>query len=310
MVTSFFQDNSLSIGRTPLVKINRLTGGSKALVLAKIEGRNPAYSVKCRVGAKLIFEAEKNGLLKPGMTVIEPTSGNTGIALAFVCAAKGYKLILTMPSTMSGERVKLLKAFGAQVVLTPGGKGMRGAIDEATAMASKSGKYYMPNQFTNPANPQVHFETTGPELFTDSGGKIDYFVAGVGTGGTITGVGRYLKHEKNLATITVAVEPAASAVLSGGLPSPHRIQGIGAGFRPSVLDMSVVDQMMTVTDEEAYEVSRRLAREEGIICGISSGAAMAAALSIASRKEAAGKTIAVVLPDSGERYLSTDLYEN
>ncbi|PLX46412.1 MAG: cysteine synthase A [Deltaproteobacteria bacterium] len=306
-----FDDNSQSIGNTPLVRINSLTKGLKATVLAKVEARNPAFSVKCRVGRNLILDAESKGVIKPGMTIVEPTSGNTGIALAFVCAARGYKLALTMPETMSVERQKLLKAFGAELILTPGSKGMGGAIGTATDMASENpAKFYMPDQFSNPANPEIHFKTTGPEIFSDTGGKVDFFVSGVGTGGTITGVSRYLKGEKGLALTSIAVEPEASPVLSGGSPGPHKIQGIGAGFKPATLDLSQVDRVTTVSDEAAMETARRLAREEGIICGISSGAAMAAALELAATEEAAGKTIVTILPDSGERYLSTQLFES
>ena len=305
---AIFSDNSQTIGRTPLVKINRLTAGLKATVLAKIEGRNPAYSVKCRIGASMIWDAEKSGKLKPGMEVVEPTSGNTGIALAYVCAARGYKLTLTMPETMSVERRMILRAFGANLVLTPGAEGMKGAISRAEEMSTKP-NCYMPQQFKNPANPEIHFKTTGPEIFEDTGGKVDIFVAGVGTGGTITGVTRYLKKEKGLAIQSVAVEPASSPVLSGGAPGKHRIQGIGAGFKPDILDMSLVDEVIQVTDEEAMEMAPRVAREEGIICGISCGAAMTAALKLAARDENAGKTIVVVLPDSGERYLSSPMFD-
>ncbi|MEP3481164.1 MAG: cysteine synthase A [Fuerstiella sp.] len=301
-------DNSLSIGRTPLVRINRLTKGLKATVLAKIEGRNPAYSVKCRIGASMIWDAEERGVLKPGMEVVEPTSGNTGIALAFVCAARGYKLTLTMPDTMSMERRMMLKAFGANLVLTPGAGGMKGAIDKATEL-SEQDNFFMPQQFSNPANPAIHEKTTGPEIFEDTEGKVDIFVAGVGTGGTITGVSRYLKNEKGLPIKTVAVEPTTSPVLSGGGPGKHPIQGIGAGFIPENCDTSLIDEVIQVTGEEAMGMAPRVAREEGIICGISCGAAMAAALKLAARDENAGKTIVVILPDSGERYLSTPMFE-
>lgn len=302
-----FNDNAESIGRTPLVRINRLSQGLPGTVLAKIEGRNPAYSVKCRIGAAMIWDAEKTGKLRPGMQVVEPTSGNTGIALAFVCSARGYPLTLTMPETMSVERRMMLKAFGANLVLTPGSEGMRGAIAKAEELSTQPG-YFMPQQFKNPANPEIHFRTTGPEIFEDTGGKIDVFVSGVGTGGTITGVSRYLKHEKHLPIKTIAVEPADSAVLSGKPPGPHKIQGIGAGFVPDILDRSIIDEIQTVTNEESFETARRISREEGIICGISCGAAMAVALRIAAKPDSAGKVIVVVLPDSGERYLSTPLY--
>jgi len=309
-MSHIFDDNSQSIGNTPLVKINRLAEGVKASIAAKVEGRNPAYSVKCRIGASMIWAAEKEGKLKPGMTVVEPTSGNTGIALSYVCAARGYKLVLTMPETMSLERRKMLAAFGADLVLTPGSGGMGAAIKKAQDMYDENPeKYFLPNQFKNPANPEIHFKTTGPEIWKDTDGKIDILVSGVGTGGTITGVSRYIKQKENKQIKSVAVEPVNSPVLSGGSPGPHKIQGIGAGFKPDVLDMSLVDEVVQVTDEEAFETSRRLAREEGIISGISSGAAMAAALKVAARPESNGKLIVVVLPDSGERYLSTPLFD-
>ena len=288
---SIFNDNSETIGRTPLVKINHLTEGLKATVLAKVEGRNPAYSVKCRIGANMIWEAEKSGQLKPGMQVVEPTSGNTGIALAFVCAARGYQLTLTMPDSMSVERRLMLKGFGANLVLTPGADGMKGAIQKAEELAA-SPEFFMPQQFENPANPAIHFKTTGPEILTDTEGKIDYFVAGVGTGGTITGVSRFLKQDKGLKVTSVAVEPTSSPVLSGGEPGKHKIQGIGAGFIPGNCDTSLIDEVIQVTDDEAFEMASKIARREGITCGISCGA------------------IVVILPDSGERYLSTSLFDD
>jgi cysteine synthase A len=306
---ALFHDNSESIGKTPLVKINHLAKGLDCTVLAKIEGRNPAYSVKCRIGAAMIWDAEKSGALKPGMHVVEPTSGNTGIALAFVCAARGYPLTLTMPETMSVERRMMLKAFGANLILTPGADGMKGAIAKAEELAAQTG-YFMPQQFKNPANPAIHFKTTGPEIYDDTNGKIDIFVAGVGTGGTITGVSQFLKKDKGLPLYSIAVEPTASPVLSGGSPGKHRIQGIGAGFVPDILDRSLIDEVVTVSDEESIEMARRLAREEGIICGISCGAAMAATLKVAQRATSVGKTIVTVLPDSGERYLSTVLFDD
>ncbi len=315
----FFEDNSLSIGNTPLVRINSITRGFPAVVLAKIEGRNPAYSVKCRVAASMIWDAEKKGILKPGsreVTIVEPTSGNTGIGLAYVCAARGYPLILTMPETMSIERRRMLAAFGAQLILTEGAKGMKGAIEEADRLvASDPKKFFSPQQFNNPANPEIHFKTTGPEIFNDTAGKVDIFVAGVGTGGTITGISRYLKQVKNLPVMTVAVEPVESPVLTAiragetPKPGPHKIQGIGAGFKPEILDLSLVDAIATVTSAEAIEYARRLHREEGITCGISCGAAMAAAARLAQLPENAGKTIVTVFPDSGERYISTVLFE-
>lgn len=303
-----FKDNSETIGHTPLVRINRLTEGLQATVLAKIEGQNPSYSVKCRIGASMIWDAEKTGKLKPGMKVVEPTSGNTGIALAYVCAAKGYPLTLTMPDTMSVERRVMLRSFGAELILTPGAEGMKRAITKAEEIAQDS-NYFLPQQFKNPANPEIHFKTTGPEIWDDTGGEVDIFVSGVGTGGTITGVSRYFEQEKGKPLHSIAIEPENSPVLSGGQPGKHKIQGIGAGFIPEILDMSIVDEIMTVTDEEAFEMAPRIAREEGIICGISSGAAMAIALKVAARPESAGKTIVTVLPDSGERYLSTPLFE-
>lgn len=313
---NWYQDNSLSIGRTPLVKLNRVTDGAGATVLAKIEGRNPAYSVKCRIGAAMIWDAEKRGLLGPGKELVEPTSGNTGIALAFVAAARGVPLTLTMPETMSLERRKLLVAFGAKLELTEGAKGMSGAIAKAEEIvASDPKKYVLLQQFKNPANPKIHEETTGPEIWNDTDGAVDVFVSGVGTGGTITGVSRYLKNTKKKAITSVAVEPTASPVLTQKRageplkPGPHKIQGIGAGFVPDVLDLSLVDQVEQVTNEEAVQFARRLTQEEGILAGISCGAAAAVAVRLAKRPENAGKTIVVVLPDSGERYLSSILFE-
>ncbi len=304
-----FKDNAESIGRTPLVKINHLTKGLKATVLAKVEGRNPAFSVKCRIGANMIADAEKRGLLKPGMSVVEPTSGNTGIALAFVCAAKGYPLILTMPDTMSVERRMMLKSFGASLVLTPGADGMKGAIRKAEELAAQP-SFYMPQQFKNPANPEVHQRTTGPEIWADTDGNVDILVSGVGTGGTITGISWFFKKDKNKPLYSIAVEPSGSPVLSGGAPGKHKIQGIGAGFVPETLDTSMVDEVVQVTDEEAFQMAPRIAREEGISCGISCGAAMSAALKVAARPSSEGKTIVVILPDAGERYLSTALFDS
>jgi len=314
-MTNIFADNSLSIGRTPLVRLNRITDGAAATVLAKIEGRNPAYSVKCRIGASMIWDAEQRGLLGPGKEIVEPTSGNTGIALAFVAAARGIPITLTMPETMSIERRKLLLAYGARLVLTEGAKGMKGAIAKAEEIAASDPKYVLLQQFKNPANPAIHEKTTGPEIWDDTDGNIDIFVSGVGTGGTITGVSRYLKQTRGKAIITVAVEPENSPVLTQTRdgdevkPAPHKIQGIGAGFVPDVLDMSLVDAIERVSDAEAVEYGRRLAREEGILAGISCGAATAGAMRWAKKPEHAGKTIVVVLPDSGERYLSSVLFE-
>lgn len=314
-MTGYFDDNALSIGNTPLVKINRMAKGLKATILAKIEGRNPSYSVKCRIGASMIWDGEKKGLLKPGMEIIEPTSGNTGIALAFVAAAKGYKLHVTMPETMSLERRKVLAIFGTNIILTPGTKGMKGAVEEAERIAASNHKYFMPQQFKNPANPEIHFQTTGPEIWEQTGGGIDVFVSGVGTGGTITGVSRYIKGEKKKKLVSIAVEPVESPVITQRLagqelkPGPHKIQGIGAGFIPDTLDLSIVDRVEQVTSEEAVEHARRLAREEGIISGVSSGAAIAVALRLARREEFKGKTIVTILPDSGERYLSGPLFQ-
>ena len=315
-MTRWYEDNSLSIGRTPLVRLTRLTDGARATVLAKVEGRNPAYSVKDRIGAAMIWDAEKRGLLGPGKALIEPTSGNTGIALAFVAAARGIPLTLTMPDTMSVERRKLLVAYGAKLVLTEGAKGMTGCIAKAEEIAAGDpGRYVMLQQFKNPANPRVHEETTGPEIWEDTGGKIDILVAGVGTGGTITGISRHIKKTRGKAIQTVAVEPSASPLITQTRagqplkPAPHKIQGIGANFIPDVLDLSLIDQVETVTNEEAIEYARRLTREEGIISGISCGAAAAVAARLGRRPENAGKTIVAILPDSGERYLSSILFE-
>jgi cysteine synthase A len=311
-----YDDNSQSIGRTPMVKLNRITDGAGATVLAKIEGRNPAYSVKCRIGAAMVWDAEQRGLLGPGKELIEATSGNTGIALAFVAAARGIPLTLTMPETMSIERRKLLAAYGATLVLTEGARGMPGAIEKAESIAAADpDRYLLMQQFKNPANPAIHEATTGPEIWDATDGTIDIFVAGVGTGGTITGVSRYLKNTRGKALHCVAVEPADSPVISQTLagdpvkPAPHKIQGIGAGFVPVNLDLSLVDSVEQVSNQEAVEYARRLAREEGILAGISCGAATAAAIRVAKRPENAGKTIVVVLPDSGERDLSTILFD-
>ena len=314
---AIFEDNTQSIGKTPLVRINRLDAGLGVTLLAKIEGRNPAYSVKCRIGAAMVWDAERRGALKPGMAIVEATSGNTGIALAFAAAARGYECVLTMPETMSMERRKVLLAFGAKLVLTPGAKGMKGAIAKAEEIAAaEPHKYLLMKQFENPANPAIHEKTTGPEIWDDTDGKIDVFVAGVGTGGTLTGVSRYIKHTRGKPILTVAVEPTHSPVISQTLagqspaPAPHKIQGIGAGFVPKNLDLSLVDRVEQVSNDEAIAMARRLAREEGILCGISCGAAMAAALRVAQDPALAGKTIVVVLPDAGERYLSGALFED
>ena len=313
---TYFTDNSQTVGRTPLVRLNRVTDGAAATVLAKIEGRNPAYSVKCRIGVAMINDAEKRGLLGPGKELVEPTSGNTGIGLAFVSAAKGIPLTLTMPETMSLERRKLLTALGAKIVLTEGAKGMNGAIAKANEIvASDPDKYILLQQFENPANPAIHEATTGPEIWDDTEGKIDVFVAGVGTGGTLTGVSRYIKNQKHKAIISVAVEPTTSPVITQKRagqeikPAPHKIQGIGAGFIPGNLDLSLVDIVEQVTNEEAIEFARRLAKEEGILAGISCGAATAVAVRLAKKPEYAGKVIVVILPDTAERYLSSPLFE-
>ncbi len=314
-MTHIFADNSLSIGRTPLVQLNRVIAPGGANVYGKVEGRNPSYSVKCRIGASMILDAQLKGTLKPGMEIIEPTSGNTGIALAFVAAAKGIPLTLTMPETMSIERRKVLKAFGAKLILTAGSKGMAAAITEAERIAEEDpGRYLLLHQFKNPANPEIHFKTTGPEIWDDTEGKIDVLVAGVGTGGTISGISRYIKKVQGKQIMSVAVEPAASPVISQYLagemlqPGPHKIQGIGAGFIPGTLDLDMVDRVELVSDDEAYDFSRRLTREEGLLSGISCGAATAVAARLSQQAEFAGKNIVVILPDSGERYLSSDLF--
>jgi cysteine synthase len=311
-----FDDNSLSIGRTPLVRLNRVTDGAKAIILAKIEGRNPAYSVKCRIGASMVWDAEKRGILRPGKALIEPTSGNTGIALAFVAAARGYPITLTMPETMSIERRKVLKALGANLVLTEGAQGMAGSINKAEEMvASDPSRFVLLQQFKNPANPEIHFRTTGPEIWEDTEGRVDILVSGIGTGGTISGVSRYIKKEKAHALLSVGVEPTGSPVITQKLagkpmkPGPHKIQGVGAGFIPDTLDLSMVDRVELVSNEESIEMARRLAKEEGILSGISCGAAAAVAVRLGKLPEFAGKTIVTVFPDAAERYLSTTLFE-
>ena len=314
-MSRIFADNAQAIGNTPLVMINRL-GPKGVTILAKIEGRNPAYSVKCRIGASMIWDAEERGVLKPGMTIVEPTSGNTGIGLAFVAAARGYKLVLTMPASMSLERRKVLKALGAELVLTEPAKGMKGAIEKANELVAANPGYFLPQQFENPANPAIHEKTTGPEIWRDTDGAIDVLVSGVGTGGTITGVSRYIKQTQGKPILSVAVEPVGSPVISQTLagdevkPAPHKIQGIGAGFVPKNLDLAMVDQVEQVNDDEAKAMALRLMREEGILCGISCGAAMAAAVRLAEKPEMQGKTIVVILPDSGERYLSSMLFSD
>ncbi|KAB0550359.1 cysteine synthase A [Pseudomonas argentinensis] len=315
-MSRIYADNAQAIGNTPLVMVNRL-GPKGVTILAKIEGRNPAYSVKCRIGANMVWDAESRGVLKPGMTLVEPTSGNTGIGLAFVAAARGYKLMLTMPASMSLERRKVLKALGAELVLTEPAKGMKGAIEKAAEIAaSNPEQYYMPQQFENPANPAIHEKTTGPEIWNDTEGAIDVLVSGVGTGGTITGVSRYIKQAQGKAILSVAVEPVSSPVITQTLagdevkPSPHKIQGIGAGFVPKNLDLSLVDRVEQVSDEDSKAMALRLMREEGILCGISCGAAMAVAVRLAEQPEMQGKTIVVILPDSGERYLTSMLFSD
>ena len=312
-----FPDNSFSIGRTPLVRLNRVTDGAQASVIAKIEGRNPSYSVKCRIGAAMIWDAERRGLLKPGKELIEPTSGNTGIALAFVGAARGYPVTLLMPETMSLERRSVLKLLGAKIILTDGALGMGASIERAEQMvAAEPNRWLLLQQFQNPANPDIHFKTTGPEIWDDTQGQIDAFVAGIGTGGTITGVSRYIKLEKKKPVLSVGVEPQGSAVISQTLagkplePGPHAIQGIGAGFIPGTLDLKMLDRVEKVSDEEAIEMARRLAKEEGILCGISCGAAVSAAVKLAHEPAMKGKMIVVILPDSGERYLSSALVDD
>jgi len=311
-----YDDNAASIGRTPLVRINNLTKGAAATVLAKIEGRNPAYSVKCRIGASMVWDAEKRGVLKPGKAILEATSGNTGIALAFAAAARGYECVLIMPETMSMERRKVLVALGAKLVLTPGSVGMKGAVAKSEELAAAApDRYVMMKQFENPANPAIHEQTTGPEIWDDTDGKVDVFVGGVGTGGTITGVSRYIKKTKGKAILSVAVEPEASPLITQTLagqpltPAPHKIQGLGANFVPKNLDLAMVDRVERVSNEDSIATARRLAKEEGILCGVSCGAAMVAALRLAFDPAFAGKTIVTVLPDSGERYLSGPLYE-
>lgn len=312
----FYADNSLSIGKTPLVRLNRVTEGSRATILAKIEGRNPSYSVKCRIGAAMVWDAEKRGILKPGKELIEPTSGNTGIALAFVAAARGYRVTLTMPATMSVERRKALKVLGANLVLTEGTLGMAGAIAKAEEIqASDPDRYVMLQQFKNPANPEIHFRTTGPEIWDDTGGAVDVLVSGIGTGGTISGVARYIKQVKGKPILAVGIEPLNSPVITQKLagqplrPGPHKIQGLGAGFIPDTLDLAQVDRVELIGNEESIDMARRLGKEEGILAGISCGAAAAVAVRLARTPEFEGKTIVTILPDAAERYLSTVLFE-
>ena len=316
-MSKVYADNSQSIGRTPLIRLNRVGAEGKAILLGKIEGRNPAYSVKCRVGANLIWDAEKRGALKSGVEIVEPTSGNTGIALAYVAAARGYRLTLAMPETMSVERRRVLAVLGANLILTPGAEGMKGAIAKAEELAASApDKYFLPQQFKNPANPEIHEKTTGPEIWDDTDGGVDAVVSGVGTGGTITGISRYIKNTKGRNIVSVAVEPKESAVITQYLagkplrPAPHKIQGIGAGFIPDTLDLSLIDRVEMVESAEALMFARRLAREEGILVGISSGAAVAAAVRLGKLDEFSGKTIVIILPDGAERYLSTPLFED
>ena len=316
-MSRIYEDNSFAIGHTPLVKLNSITKNAKATVLAKVEGRNPAYSVKCRIGANMIWDAEKKGLLNKDKVIIEPTSGNTGIALAYTAAARGYKLILTMPESMSIERRRMMAVLGAELILTEAAKGMPGAIAKAKEIADGDPqKYFMPGQFDNPANPEIHFKTTGPEIWDDTDGQIDVLVSGVGTGGTITGVSRFIKQEKNHSLLSVAVEPTHSPVITQTLngeevkPGPHKIQGIGAGFIPKNLDLSVVDQVEQVSNDESIAMALRLAQEEGLLVGISCGAAAAVALRLAEKEEFSGKTIVVILPDLAERYISSVMFEN
>ena len=317
-MANIYPDNSQTIGKTPLVQMNRILGPeTKATILAKIEGRNPAYSVKCRIGAGMIWDAESKGLLGPGKEIVEPTSGNTGIALAFVSAARNYPITLCMPESMSLERRKVLAALGAHLVLTPAGEGMVGAVRRAEAIVAEDpDRYFMPQQFKNPANPEIHRTTTGPEIWEDTDGNVDVLVSGVGTGGTLTGISRYFKEDRQATLLTVAVEPVTSPVISQTLrgeplqPGPHKIQGIGAGFIPDVLDLSLIDRVETVSNEDAFDFARRLAREEGLLCGISCGAAMAVAVRLAQDEEFRGKTIVVILPDAAERYLSSALFQD
>ena len=315
-MSKFFEDNSRSIGGTPLVRLNHITKGAGATVLAKVEARNPAYSVKCRIGANMIWDAEERGILKPGVEIVEPTSGNTGIALAYVAAARGYRLTLTMPETMSVERRRVLAALGANLILTPGVEGMKGAISKAEELAaSDPARWFLPQQFKNPANPAIHERTTGPEIWNDTDGGIDVLVAGVGTGGTISGISRYIKHTMGKQILSVAVEPKESPVITQKLageelrPGPHKIQGIGPGFIPDTLDLSIVDRVEQVAGDDAIDFAKRLAREEGLLVGISCGAAVAAATRLAFDPAFAGKTIVVILPDGAERYMSTALFE-